>query len=200
MPNTWHSFMKGKKSSCKACHVSKHAPPFCEMWFIDKGKLIWTRQAPTSLSIHPSSCQLATSYTDNFRSCSLNSVQNETRQNHVNAESVKNSSDLLHSHSISSSMSLSSCTGSTTLTGPRESSTLRTKSEEDRLCIQVAELHGEVDESKDVANQDLLEQKKMEIQALEATNKVKLKLPTSFAQCHPILEIYIIPEHFSMIF
>ncbi|KAL1545150.1 U-box domain-containing protein 33-like isoform X1 [Salvia divinorum] len=159
-------FMKGKKNSCKACHVSKHAPSFCEMWFVDKGKLIWTKQASASLRIHPPSCQLATSFTDNFRSCSLDSVQNE-------AECIKSSFDVLHSHSISSSMSPSSCTGITTLTGPSGSSTLRAKSEEEHLCIQVAELHGEVDESKDEANQELLEQKTLEDEALEAINEVK---------------------------
>ncbi|XP_041995685.1 U-box domain-containing protein 33-like isoform X1 [Salvia splendens] len=159
-------FMKGKKSSCKACHVSKHAPSFCEMWFVDKGKLIWTKQALTSVRIHPPNCQLATSFTENFRSCSLDSVQNE-------AECVKSSFDVLHSHSMSSSMSLNSCMGSTTLTGPSGSSTLRAKSEEEKLCIQVAELHGEVDESKDEANQELLEQKTVEDEALKAINKVK---------------------------
>ncbi|KAH6814124.1 hypothetical protein C2S51_023142 [Perilla frutescens var. frutescens] len=159
-------FMKGKKSSCKACRVSKQAPPYCKMWFVNKGKLIWTRQAPASLSIHPPSCQLATSLADNFRSCSLNSVQNE-------AECVKNSFDTLHSHSISSSTSLSSCTGSATLTEPRESSTLSAKFEEERLCIQVAKLHGEVDVSRDEANLELLEQKKVEVEALEVITKVK---------------------------
>lgn len=96
-------------------------------------------------------------------------------QNHVQAESVKNSCDALHRHSISSSTSFSSCTGSTTLKGPRESSpTLRAKSEEEQLCIQVAKTHGEVDESKDEAYQELLEQQKLEVEALDVINKVKL--------------------------
>lgn len=73
-------------------------------------------------------------------------------------------------------MSLNSCTGSTTLTGPRGSSTLRENSKEEKLCIQVAELHGEVDESKDEANQELLEQKTVEDEALKAINEVLLKL------------------------
>ncbi|XP_047982359.1 U-box domain-containing protein 33-like isoform X3 [Salvia hispanica] len=154
-------FMKGKKSSCKACHVSKHAPSFCEMWFVDKGKLIWTKQALTSVRIHP----------PNF----LVQIGNyaDMGRNHVQAECVKSSFDVLHSHSMSSSMSLNSCAGSTTLTGPSGSSTLRAKSEEEKLCIQVAELHGEVDESKDEANQELLEQKTVEEEALKSINEVK---------------------------
>lgn len=146
-------FMRGKKNSCKACRVSKHAPPYCEMWFVNKGKLIWTRQASASLSIRPPSC-------------SSNFVQNE-------AECVEDSCDALHSHRISSSISLSSGTESSTLMEPRESSTLSAKSEEARLCVQVAELHGEVDGSKNEANLELLEQNKVEIVALEAINKVK---------------------------
>lgn len=85
---------------------------------------------------------------------------------------MENSCDALHSHRISSSISLSSGTESTTLMEPRESSTLSAESEEARLSVQVAELHGEVDESKDEANLELLEQKKGEVVALEAINKV----------------------------
>lgn len=88
---------------------------------------------------------------------------------------MKDSCDALHSHRISSSISLSSGTESATLMEPRESSTLSAKSEEARLCVQVAELHGEVDESKDEASLELLEQKKVEVVALEAINKVILK-------------------------
>lgn len=87
---------------------------------------------------------------------------------------METSCDALHSHRISSSISLSSGTESTTLMEPRESSTLSAESEEARLSVQVAKLHGEVDESKDEANLELLEQKKGEVVALEAINKVIL--------------------------
>ncbi|KAL3850684.1 hypothetical protein ACJIZ3_012566 [Penstemon smallii] len=36
---------QGKNISRKATHIAKHAPPFCELCFVKKGKLIWTRQS-----------------------------------------------------------------------------------------------------------------------------------------------------------
>ncbi|KAI5424466.1 hypothetical protein KIW84_030595 [Lathyrus oleraceus] len=45
--------MKVKRNSGKANYTSKHAPLFCEIWFIYKGRHIWTREAsekPCSLS------------------------------------------------------------------------------------------------------------------------------------------------------
>ncbi|KAL4340773.1 hypothetical protein GQ457_08G001140 [Hibiscus cannabinus] len=34
-----------KMSSCKASYAAKKAPCFCDIWFINKGKLVWTREA-----------------------------------------------------------------------------------------------------------------------------------------------------------
>lgn len=84
----------------------------------------------------------------------------------MQAECVEDSCDTLHSGTESAS-----------LMEPRESSTLSAKSEEERLCVQVAELLGEVDKSKDEANLELLKQTKVEVEALQAINKVILKLP-----------------------
>lgn len=95
-------------------------------------------------------------------------------QNHVQAECMRNSCDVQHNHSISSST--------------RESSTSSANSKEERLCIHDEELHREVDDSKDEANRELLEQKIVEVKALEATNQVILKLLTLFLQCHPIIK------------
>lgn len=84
----------------------------------------------------------------------------DLEQNHVQAECERNSCDLLHTHSTSSSS--------------RESSTLSAKFEEERLCIHVEELRCEVDDSKDEANRELLEQRNVETKALESANKVIL--------------------------
>ncbi|KAI3450410.1 hypothetical protein Pfo_007075 [Paulownia fortunei] len=170
-------FIKGKKSSCKACHVAKHAPSYCEMWFVNKGKLIWTRQG--SASIRLPSCQFATAYTQNLLSWSLNSGQNEAEgsQTDITLSTItrcfKSTCDPLYSHSASSSTSLSSGTGYVTSAEPRVSSISSAKTVEECLCIQLAELKGEVDESKDEAYLKLLEQKQLEAEALEAFNKVK---------------------------
>ncbi|XP_012827818.1 PREDICTED: U-box domain-containing protein 33-like isoform X2 [Erythranthe guttata] len=73
-------FMKGKKSSCKACLVAKIAPSYCEMWFVNNGKLIWTRQASDVLNVHPLSCQLAAGSSNSCR----NQVQAEAFPTDVN--------------------------------------------------------------------------------------------------------------------
>lgn len=46
--------MKVKKVSSKADYAAKNAPRFCEIWFVNKGKHIWTREASEVLSIQPS--------------------------------------------------------------------------------------------------------------------------------------------------
>ncbi|XP_015972707.1 uncharacterized protein LOC107496015 [Arachis duranensis] len=51
MPEGW---MKVKRNSRKANYAAKNAPPFCKIWFIYRGKHIWTREAsekPCSLSL-----------------------------------------------------------------------------------------------------------------------------------------------------
>ncbi|KAL7153687.1 hypothetical protein ABFS83_04G185100 [Erythranthe nasuta] len=73
-------FMKGKKSSCKACLVAKIAPSYCEMWFVNNGKLIWTRQASDVSNVHPLSCQLAAGSSNSCR----NQVQAEAFPTDVN--------------------------------------------------------------------------------------------------------------------
>ncbi|KAK6142152.1 hypothetical protein DH2020_006963 [Rehmannia glutinosa] len=127
-------FMKGKRTSGKACHVVKHAPSYCEMWFVDKGKLIWTRQASSSSNIRLPSCQLPLSF-----------------------NSAKTSSGNEYATSVE----------------PRVSSVSSSKTVEECLCIRLAELKGEVDESRDEAYLKLIEPKKLEDEALEAFNKVK---------------------------
>ena len=40
-----YSCMKVRRSSNKASYVAKNAPPFCEMWFVDKGKHFCVKDA-----------------------------------------------------------------------------------------------------------------------------------------------------------
>lgn len=40
-----HSCFKLKGSSSKATYAAKNAPPFCEIWFVCKGRHVWTREA-----------------------------------------------------------------------------------------------------------------------------------------------------------
>lgn len=50
-----YSCMKVKRSSSKVNYAAKNAPLFCEIWFINKGKLTWKREASEWSSPLPSS-------------------------------------------------------------------------------------------------------------------------------------------------
>lgn len=43
--------MRMKRSSSKASYTAKHAPWFCEIWFVNKGKHLWTREANEDPSV-----------------------------------------------------------------------------------------------------------------------------------------------------
>ncbi|KAF8395115.1 hypothetical protein HHK36_019056 [Tetracentron sinense] len=45
--------MKVKENSSKANYAAKYAPTFCEIWFVNKGKLVWTREASEGPIILP---------------------------------------------------------------------------------------------------------------------------------------------------
>ncbi|PIN24369.1 Serine/threonine protein kinase [Handroanthus impetiginosus] len=170
-------FLKGRKSSSKTCHVAKYAPSYCEMWFVDKGKLIWTRQA------------FATTPTHNLRSCSLNSGESEVIVRHKDKDSCSSSgrdenwvpAEASQAEITSSSVSqcdplYSDSVSSSTYATPAEpslSSVSSAKTMEECLSVQLAELRREVDESKDEAYIKLLEQKQAEAEAMEAFNMVK---------------------------
>ncbi|CAK9143025.1 unnamed protein product [Ilex paraguariensis] len=69
--------MKGKKSSGKATHATKNAPSFCEIWFVKKGKLVWTREATEGPSSSPPITQLESGTAFTLRSRSLQGHKSE---------------------------------------------------------------------------------------------------------------------------
>ncbi|KAL8129029.1 hypothetical protein V2J09_018184 [Rumex salicifolius] len=54
VPKNW---MSVKKSSSIAIYTAKSAPPFCKIWFVHKGKHIWTREASDGLNLDAVICQ-----------------------------------------------------------------------------------------------------------------------------------------------
>ncbi|KAK3001632.1 hypothetical protein RJ639_021542 [Escallonia herrerae] len=64
------NWMKVKKNSSKAGYAAKNAPSYCEIWFVNKGKLVWTREASRGPS-SASPCSQLESATYNLRSRSL---------------------------------------------------------------------------------------------------------------------------------
>ncbi|KAK6163204.1 hypothetical protein DH2020_000068 [Rehmannia glutinosa] len=106
-----------------------------------------------------------------------NCLQAEASQTEITSSTisrcVKSTCDPLYSQSASSSTNVSSGNEYATSVEPRVSSVSSSKTVEECLCIRLAELKGEVDESRDEAYLKLIEPKKLEDVALETFNKVK---------------------------
>ncbi|XP_047308017.1 U-box domain-containing protein 33-like [Impatiens glandulifera] len=79
VPDSW---MKVKRNSNKANHAAKHAPRFCQIWFIYKGKHVWTRESSSEEEAFSST------------SCSLQGHQDQSEV------SKKTEEESLYSHLI----------------------------------------------------------------------------------------------------
>ncbi|KAA8543889.1 hypothetical protein F0562_021934 [Nyssa sinensis] len=69
--------VKVKKSSSKASYAAKNAPPFCDIWFVNKGKHVWTREASEDLSFVPPVFNPETDSAVNLRSGMLQDHESE---------------------------------------------------------------------------------------------------------------------------
>lgn len=66
-----------KKSARKANYAAKNAPQFCEIWFVNKGKHVWTRDASECPSSLPPCGQQQIESAENFRSKSFQYEKNK---------------------------------------------------------------------------------------------------------------------------
>ncbi|KAL6508955.1 hypothetical protein OROHE_021514 [Orobanche hederae] len=144
-----------RRTSSEASHVAKHAPSYCEMWFVNKRKLIWERPASVSSSARSPICRLATPFGDNLTPWSLNPRQNEF---------LKSTCEPLYRRSVSSSANDEYAT---------QKVSIDLKTVEECLRVQLEELKREVDGSIDDAFMKLHEPNILEDEAVEAFNKVK---------------------------
>ncbi|KAK9279071.1 hypothetical protein L1049_012746 [Liquidambar formosana] len=69
--------MKVRKSSSKANYAAKNVPSFCEIWFINKGKHVWTREASEGPSSMPPISLPNTATSESLRSKSLQCCKSE---------------------------------------------------------------------------------------------------------------------------
>ncbi|CAA3022162.1 U-box domain-containing 33-like isoform X1 [Olea europaea subsp. europaea] len=162
-------FVKGKKSSCKASHAARQVPYYCEIRFVNKGKLVWTRQASESTSFVPI-CQPAPAYAQNLRFQSLHIDKNKAETSSLCIESSR---DAFCCQDVSTSTSSSSGSDYTSAAEPRVSSVCSTNAEEKSLSSLLAELEIKAEESKDEAFLELSKHKKLKTNVMEAVNKVK---------------------------
>ncbi|KDP44229.1 hypothetical protein JCGZ_05696 [Jatropha curcas] len=195
------SCMKVKKSNNKANSVAKDAPLFCEIWFINKGKHVWTREACERPSLLPPSDHSLGASNETLRSKSLRyskSILPFDPEYHrssstagvscarisgwVQSESTCPEEPILHARSSSANTcfprsiqnsfgTISSSSG--TSTERRVSLDSDSKVEEDHLYCQLAELRIEAEASRKKAFEELLRRKKLESQILQVISKVK---------------------------
>lgn len=175
VPENW---IKVKKSSSKASYTAKNAPSFCQMWFINKGKLLWTRGASESSNYLPTirqqdSCTLR-SHSARFSAGTTNWVQTEAVYGEADLSltfpSLTSGGDL-HTFSI---LSRPSITGSTYgYFSPAEQRVSLDSDNEESLYGQLAEVKIEAETSRKNAFAELLKRKKLEAQALEVVSKVR---------------------------
>ncbi|KAI9081867.1 hypothetical protein K1719_036129 [Acacia pycnantha] len=173
--------MKVKRNSKKANYAAKNAPPFCEIWFIHKGKLLWTREAsenPCSLS---SQSQPEVAASDRLITRSLQYGENELFHRSNSARTAIctgtgswSQGEILETDATSSSKS-STCTSQFSPQNSTEGY-LETSSdvEEDRLLTLLAEMKIEVEAAKDKGLVEPLNCKRLEAEAMEAIKKVNM--------------------------
>ncbi|KAF4368747.1 hypothetical protein G4B88_003620 [Cannabis sativa] len=193
------NFMKVKKRSSKAYHVAKNAPLFCEIWFVNKGKHVWTRHSSEDPSSLPSCSRskLATIGKNIFRSflhgknksIHLNWLQFNSASGAICAQ-LRNQvqcepfhPDLASSSTLYSSPStfLSDLNGlfsptSANVGSGYNSSERRVSldSDEERLYSQLIDLRVEAETSRNNAHLDTLKRRKLESDAIEAISKAEM--------------------------
>lgn len=175
------------------------APPFCKIWFINKGKLVWTRQDSQNSSSAAPICQQELAAASNLRSqsaLSYNSndifhlecvhstsaqgpaslgTRNYSQREGVNVEASSPTLPTRCNPSSShffSPASLSSSSGYTSSAEPRASSDYGTKVEEEGLYAWLEELNKEDEESRNEALSELSMRRKLEAESVEAINHV----------------------------
>ncbi|KAG6681474.1 hypothetical protein I3842_13G094400 [Carya illinoinensis] len=193
------NWMKVKKSSSKANYAAKNAPLFCEIYFIYKGKHVWTREASESPNplppcskpeitsgealrsksfqcsrnnaIHPESLQSVSARSTLFNENSK-WVQGETK--HVEVDSLpalSHSSRNLQNSFCPTTIS----TGSENNSAERMVSlTSEPKVEEEGLYSQLTEARIQAEASRNEVLVEIMNCKKLESEAVEAFSKVNV--------------------------
>ncbi|KAK2643096.1 hypothetical protein Ddye_024859 [Dipteronia dyeriana] len=185
--------MKVKKGCSKANYAAKKAPPFCEIWFVNKGKHVWTREASESLSTTAETlrsrsfrhCNSTLSLTqDRFLSQSTNVTcagindWGQSKRVHVELPMLPTLSSSLSGCRPHYDQSLFSPRSTSTGSGyasaeRRESTDSGMKVDDESLCDRLREARAEAEALRNKASAELVKRKSLETEALEAISKVK---------------------------
>ena len=193
-----YSCVKVKKSSSKANYAAKNVPLFCEIWFVHKGKRVWTREAsegPNSLPPQPE-----TKTAESFRSMSFQYSKNNAihpeflQSNSARSIAFAGSSNWFQGETVHvdvaslstlshSSRDLQSSFCSTTTTSSENNSSKRMVSsisdpnvEEESLYGQLTESRIEAEAATNEVFAEIIKRKKLESEAVKIISKVSMNL------------------------
>lgn len=177
--------MKVKRNSGKANYTAKNAPPFCEVWFIHKGKHIWTREASETPCSSSSCAQPELAATESLRCRSFQYGKSELLESeYLQPNSARTTigcgtrswvqGEIIETESTFSSKAFS-CSSNWS---PQNSSGgyLDTYLEdmEERINKQLIETKREAEAVTEEAFAELLKCQRLEVDAMEAIRKVNL--------------------------
>lgn len=185
-----YSCMKVKKGFCNADYAAKNAPPFCEIWFVNKGKHIWTREATeNAVNFLPTMVRASKAMvTEGLRTKPSLNRKNETIIDPTcsfttsrSCEGVVRPDQQEVAVSASGSVSRSSLTPNSSVTSSgytpieiRRSSGFDSNAEEEMLGKKLIEATTEAEKARDEAFAELLERRRLESESVETVNKVVL--------------------------
>ncbi|KAJ7980862.1 U-box domain-containing protein 33 [Quillaja saponaria] len=181
--------MKVKKNSRKANYAAKKAPLSCEIWFIYKGKHLWTREASEGACSFPLYTESRIAAADSLRSRSVRYGKNKSihsecfRSNSARSAICNGISSLLQGGRLDTEPSLlSSLFLSPTSCPPDKCAGTKVyldsnlHIEEERLEIQFIEAKLEAESAINEVFAERLKRKGLEVEAMGAISKVCMTL------------------------
>ncbi|KAJ9548174.1 hypothetical protein OSB04_020717 [Centaurea solstitialis] len=172
---TW---MKVKKNSSKSSYAAKNAPPFCQIWFINKGQLLYSKEPTEAYDALPPPSILQDS--DTLRSQSLRhpgSAERESLEVYRRSTStvgfVSGNVSVMRSKQGEGDCSRRLPSNTSSDSGYSSSNEFDSRFEEENLYKKLEEVNMEAEASRNEAFQELLRRKRLEAQAIEANNKVR---------------------------
>lgn len=183
---------KLKGSSSKATYAAKNVPPFCEIWFVCKGRHVWTREASEGtnsfLSVFsPDAAVLQKDYCEpmpnpeyvtynTFMTADLQGDRGKSNNTGVvvsTDSSIFNSTKLSNSQFLSSLPNTPSCPTSPVDIGFSSEINSQDKLETEVFFDQLKEVNLEVERSKKEAFVELVKRREAESEVEEALDRIK---------------------------
>ncbi|XP_062173012.1 U-box domain-containing protein 33-like isoform X2 [Alnus glutinosa] len=183
--------VKVKKSSSKATYAAKNVPLFCEIWFVYKGKHVWTREAsegPNSLPLQPEIKTAEPLRSMSFQYSNNNAIHPEFFQsNSARSTSFAGSSNWFQGETVHvevaslptlshSSRDLQSSFNSLENNSAKRmvSSISDPNVEEESLYGQLTEARIEAEAATNEVSAAIIKRKKLESEAIKTISKVKV--------------------------